>query len=63
MTEKHYISDGWLHPQDPGYPYDEVLPEEPHVHEHLDRYGYCKSCGVRVLTHFKGWPLPDKPNP
>ena len=32
-----------------------------HVHEELDRYGYCVSCGERVMTHFKGFPLPNKP--
>jgi hypothetical protein len=32
-----------------------------HVHINLDKFGYCTECGQRVLTHFKQWPLPDRP--
>lgn len=32
-----------------------------HVHIKLDKYGYCEDCNVRVLTHFAGFPLPDRP--
>lgn len=31
-----------------------------HVHRNLDRHGYCVECGTRVLTTFRGYPLPDK---
>ena len=34
---------------------------ERHVHVSLDEYGYCRGCGVRVLFHFRGIPLPDRP--
>lgn len=37
--------------------------KEQHVHINLDQYGYCRECGQRVLTHFRGWPLPDRPKP
>lgn len=44
-------------------PHDNIpnVCPEPHVHESLDIYGYCE-CGVRVLTSFKGFPLPDRPS-
>lgn len=37
--------------------------EEPdyHAHEKLDKYGYCLDCGIRVISSFKGFPLPDRP--
>ena len=35
--------------------------EQRHVHETLDKYGYCIKCNQRVLTNFRGWPLPDRP--
>jgi len=61
VNKKHYLSDpGWLHIGDPDYPYEEMEPE-PHVCTDLDQYGYCRVCGKRVLTQFKGWPLPDRP--
>ncbi len=34
---------------------------EPHVHEQLDEHGYCRVCQIRVMTHLKGFPLPDRP--
>lgn len=35
---------------------------EGHVHQNLDQYGYCESCGQRVMTTFRGFPLPDRPH-
>jgi hypothetical protein len=32
-----------------------------HVHEELDKYGYCTTCDERVMLHFHGTPLPDRP--
>lgn len=37
------------------------IMEDKHFHENLDKYGYCIECNVRVMTHFKGFPLPDRP--
>ena len=37
----------------------QVLLRAQHVHEKLDGSGYCLECGVRVITSFKGVPLPD----
>lgn len=41
----------------------ERAPGEARAHccTELDRYGRCVECGARVLTHFRGWPLPDPP--
>jgi hypothetical protein len=33
---KHYLADGWLHPGDPGYPYEEVTMADA-----------CTTCGGR----------------
>jgi hypothetical protein len=35
-----------------------------HVHIKIDQYGYCEdpACGARVMTHFAGYRLPDRPN-
>lgn len=33
-----------------------------HVHEKLDKYGFCETCGERVLVKFAGYDLPDRPN-
>lgn len=38
-----------------------MTPDATHVHLRLDTYGYCRGCGVRVLTSYLGHKLPDRP--